>query len=178
MFYGIVPMLVLTDFFGYRFVIVTQICAKSKICVRAVNSRISARRWAKYLSTKIGTISRNMPTYCNFEPKRLKRKLDILKKPENRVHRLTDSNVSQPMQHFGNMQFNAQSPYKLGSITTFLPNSCPACPMQQINFGEDGSNHAVCTHCTYSYSVRTNIFIYKLFIDVDNVFSHSSHLLI
>ena len=33
-----------------------------------------------------------MPT--NFELKRLKLKLDIAKKPENRVHELTDSNVS------------------------------------------------------------------------------------
>ena len=33
-----------------------------------------------------------MPT--NFELKRLKPKLDIVKKPENRVHELTDSNVS------------------------------------------------------------------------------------
>ena len=33
-----------------------------------------------------------MPT--NFELKRLKPKLDIVKKPENRVHKLTDSNVS------------------------------------------------------------------------------------
>ena len=30
----------------------------------------------------------------NFELKQLKRKLDIVKKPENRVHELTDSNVS------------------------------------------------------------------------------------
>ena len=30
----------------------------------------------------------------NFELKRLKPKLDIAKKPENRVHELTDSNVS------------------------------------------------------------------------------------
>ena len=35
-----------------------------------------------------------MPT--NFELKRLKPKLDIAKKPENRVHELTDSNVSPP----------------------------------------------------------------------------------
>ena len=36
-----------------------------------------------------------MPT--NFQPKRLKLKLevDIVEKPENRVHKLTDSNVSQ-----------------------------------------------------------------------------------
>ena len=33
-----------------------------------------------------------MPT--NFELERLKPKLDIFKKPENRVHELTDSNVS------------------------------------------------------------------------------------
>ena len=30
----------------------------------------------------------------NFELKRLKLKLDIVKNPENRVHELTDSNVS------------------------------------------------------------------------------------
>ena len=30
----------------------------------------------------------------NFELKKLKPKLDIVKKPENRVHELTDSNVS------------------------------------------------------------------------------------
>ena len=44
------------------------------------------------MATNIGTISRNMPT--NFELKRLKPKLDIVEKPENRVHKLTDSNVS------------------------------------------------------------------------------------
>ena len=33
-----------------------------------------------------------MPT--NFELKRLKPKLDIAKKPENRVHELTDSNAN------------------------------------------------------------------------------------
>ena len=33
-----------------------------------------------------------MPT--NFQPKQLKLKLDIVEKPENRVHKLTDSNVS------------------------------------------------------------------------------------
>ena len=46
----------------------------------------------KSFSTNIGTITKNMPT--NFELKRLKPKLDIAKKPENRVHELTDSNVS------------------------------------------------------------------------------------
>ena len=38
----------------------------------------------------IGTIPKNMPT--NFQLKRLKLKLDIVEKPENRVHKLTDSN--------------------------------------------------------------------------------------
>ena len=48
----------------------------------------------KSLSTNIGTIPKNIPT--NFELKRLKPKLDIVKKLENRVHEveLTDSNVS------------------------------------------------------------------------------------
>ena len=46
----------------------------------------------KSFSTNIGTIPKNMLT--NFELKQLKPKLDIAKKPENRVHELTDSNVS------------------------------------------------------------------------------------
>ena len=46
----------------------------------------------KSLGKNIGTIPKNMLT--NFELKQLKRKLDIVKKPENRVHELTDSNVS------------------------------------------------------------------------------------
>ena len=45
------------------------------------------------LATNIGTIPKNMPT--NFQLKRLKLKLDIVEKPENRsVHKLTDSNVA------------------------------------------------------------------------------------
>ena len=47
---------------------------------------------SKSLATNIGTIPKNMPT--NFQLKRLKLKLDIVKKPENRVHELTDSNGS------------------------------------------------------------------------------------
>ena len=35
-----------------------------------------------------------MPT--NFQLKRLKLKLDIVEKPENRVHKLTDSNGALP----------------------------------------------------------------------------------
>ena len=58
------------------------------------NMRISARRkqsGTKSLGVNIVTIPTNMPT--NFELKRLKLKLDIAKKPENRVHELTDSNI-------------------------------------------------------------------------------------
>ena len=44
----------------------------------------------KSLATSMGTIPKNMPT--NFQLKRLKLKLDIVEKPENRVHKLTDSN--------------------------------------------------------------------------------------
>ena len=47
----------------------------------------------KSLATNIGTIPKNMPT--NFQLKRLKLKLDIVEKPENRVHKLTDSNGAQ-----------------------------------------------------------------------------------
>ena len=43
----------------------------------------------KSLATNIRTIPKNMPT--NFQLKRLKLKLDIVEKPENRVHELTDS---------------------------------------------------------------------------------------
>ena len=42
--------------------------------------------------TNIRTIPKNMPT--NFQLKRLKLKLDIVEKPENRVHKQTDSNGS------------------------------------------------------------------------------------
>ena len=44
-----------------------------------------------------------MPTSTNFESKRLKLnelKLDIVEKPENRVHKLTDSNVSVSLSPF------------------------------------------------------------------------------
>ena len=54
------------------------------------------RRRAKFLATNIGVIARNIPT--NFKPERLKPKLDIVEKPENRVHKLTNSNVSRVAQ--------------------------------------------------------------------------------
>ena len=54
---------------------------------------------AKSFSTNIGTILNNMLT--NFELKRLEPKLDIVEKPENRVHELTDSNGAHMEQFFG-----------------------------------------------------------------------------
>ena len=92
MFFGIVPMFVLKDFVQDCFV--AQICAK--MCVRAV---IRAYLRDEAIRNKIlGYEHWNYPKehayQCNFELKRLKPKLDIVKKPENRMHELTDSNVS------------------------------------------------------------------------------------
>ena len=72
----------------------TQICAKIKCACAPEFAHICAMKQSrtKSFSTNIGTIPKNMLT--NFELKRLKLKLDIAKKPENRVHELTDSNVS------------------------------------------------------------------------------------
>ena len=64
------------------------------------------RRRAKSLTTNIGTIPKNMST--NFQIKRLKLNLDIVEKPENRVHKLTDSNVS----HIGRHLINGIQPRK------------------------------------------------------------------
>ena len=44
----------------------------------------------------------------NFELKRLKPKLDIAKKPENRVHELTDSNVTRLL-HRADMRKNVRA---------------------------------------------------------------------
>ena len=44
-----------------------------------------------------------MPT--NFELKRLKPKLHIVKKPENRVHELTDSNISRMRAQYMRAQY-------------------------------------------------------------------------
>ena len=49
-----------------------------------------------------------MPT--NFELKRLKPKLDIVEKPGNRVHKLTDSNVSHPNRNPGDHALQEYSP--------------------------------------------------------------------
>ena len=77
--------------------LVAQICANS-----GANTHFGAYLRDEAIPNKIlscaaniGTISRNMPT--NFELKRLKpAKLDIVEKPENRVHKLTDSNGALP----------------------------------------------------------------------------------
>ena len=76
---------------------VAQICANSGAHAHfgAYLRGATKQSRTKSFSTNIGTIPtipKNMPT--NFELKRLKPKLDIVKKPKNRVHELTDSNVS------------------------------------------------------------------------------------
>ena len=83
-------MFVVKDF--VRDCFVAQI--RAKMCVRAEIPHLCARKRcrAKSLATNIGTIPKNMST--NFQLKRLKLNLDIVEKPENRVHKLTDSNVS------------------------------------------------------------------------------------
>ena len=60
------------------------------------------------LAMNIGTIPKNMPT--NFQPKRLKLKLDIVEKPENRVHKLTDSNGALMKMPWEVMNLNLQLP--------------------------------------------------------------------
>ena len=64
----------------------------SKFCNLNILARICATKQSrtKSLATNIRTIPKNMPT--NFQLKRLKLKLDIVEKPKNRVHKLTDSN--------------------------------------------------------------------------------------
>ena len=71
------------------------------------------------MGTNIVTIPNNMPT--NFELKQLKPKLDIAKKPENRVHELTDSNIS-PMDriHLGIWQGKVRICQFMHSIFRFF----------------------------------------------------------
>ena len=54
----------------------------------------------------------------NFELKQLKPKLDIVKKPENRVHELTDSNVSPSDQQIRISKICL--PYDVGPARAFL----------------------------------------------------------
>ena len=78
-------MFVAKDFARRRFL--AQRCARTHILARICAMKQSR---TKSLATNIRTIPKNMPT--NFQLKRLKLKLDIVEKPENRVHKLTDSN--------------------------------------------------------------------------------------
>ena len=66
-----------------------RIPARMHLLVRICATKQSR---TKSLATNIGTIPKNMPN--NFQLKRLKLKLDIVEKPENRVHKLTDSNLT------------------------------------------------------------------------------------
>ena len=90
MFLEIDIMFVAKDLARCRFV--AQICV---ISGARTFWRASARRSDNEQNPLVRTLSipkniENMPT--NFEPKWLKPELDIVKKPENRGHRLTDSN--------------------------------------------------------------------------------------
>ena len=78
------------------------------------------RRRAKSLTTNIGTIPKNMST--NFQIKRLKLNLDIVEKPENRVHKLTDSNVS-PFKMPFTFRFDIKYLYCQVSLSTYKPKS-------------------------------------------------------
>ena len=82
-------MFVAKDFARRRFL--AQRCANDPARTHIL-ARICATKQSrtKSLATNIRTIPKNMPT--NFQLKRLKLKLDIVEKPENRVHKLTDSN--------------------------------------------------------------------------------------
>ena len=92
MLFRIVPMFVLKDFVRDRFVSSSRRYAPKCACAPEFAHICAAKQsGTKSLGKNIVTIPNNMPT--NFELKRLKPKLDIAKKPENRVHELTDSNV-------------------------------------------------------------------------------------
>ena len=89
MFFGVVPTFVAKDFARRRFL--AQICANS-----GAHAHFGAYLRDEAISNKIlgykhwNYPKEHMPT--NFQLKRLKLKLDIVEKPENRVHKLTDSN--------------------------------------------------------------------------------------
>ena len=100
MFFGIVLMFVAKNF--VRDCFVAQIRAKMLNVHARRNSRMSTRvargsdaTPSKILGYNIGTIPKNMST--KFQLKRSKLNLDIVEKPENREHKLTDSNVSPAM---------------------------------------------------------------------------------
>ena len=81
---------------------VAQICANyGTHAYFGANLRDEAIR-TKSFGTNIRTIPKNMPT--NFELKRYKLKLDIVEKPENRVHKLTDSNGAPMRRDYSRLQ--------------------------------------------------------------------------
>ena len=81
------------------------------------NLRISARRNNPEQNPWVRTLELSeiacLPILI-FELKRLKLKLDIAKKPENRVHELTDSNVSRP---------------RGGAVITLVTYNCSNCKL-------------------------------------------------
>ena len=97
MLFGIVPSNVRTK--GFCSGLLRRADMRQNVRARVIRAYLrdkAKQSGTKSLSANIGTIPKNMPT--NFELKRLKPKLDIVKKPENRLHKLTltvtDSNVS------------------------------------------------------------------------------------
>ena len=93
---------------------VAQICANSGTHILA-HICVTNQSRTKSFSTNIGTIPKNMPT--NFELKRLEPKLDIVEKPENRVHKLTvltDSNGAQVI------KLSRQPLYSAAAVTFML----------------------------------------------------------
>ena len=80
-------MFVAKDFARRRFL--AQICANSGAHAHFgayIGICATKQSRTKSLATNIGTIPKNMSP--NFQFKRLKLKLDIVEKPENRVHKL------------------------------------------------------------------------------------------
>ena len=89
-------MFVFKDFVPDYFV--AQICANSGAHAHIL-AHICATKQSrtKSFSTKHWNYSKEHAYHANFELKRLKPKLDIVEKPENRVHKLTDSNGAAPV---------------------------------------------------------------------------------
>ena len=90
-------MFVFKDFVPDCFV--AQICANSGAHAHFGAYLRDEQSRTKSFSKNIGTIPKNMSS--NFELKRLKPKLevDIVEKPENRVHKLTNSNGARDLQY-------------------------------------------------------------------------------
>ena len=89
-------MFVAKDFARRRFL--AQRCANSgahaHFCAYLRDATKQSR--TKSLTTNIRSNYTKLNVPTNFQLKRLKLKLDIVEKPENRVHKLTDSNGARP----------------------------------------------------------------------------------